>query len=232
MPWLQESKRLFAVALWGRKNNCSLSLVRDRNCWVINRLFSYKTNSLKIEFKDLFLEYVFVFIESSCLLIPFLRWTLAENTKMPSLARLCLLSNKVSLFLISGLMRLLKCQCVFLEQSLLSVLLRHGIFLGVLQAQKSRAHFFFCSTVGFVHVCVKCFLTNLPWKHLCCQSCRNSVSGPLFSAECENKKNPSPLLPPPEFFHDEENSKKYQQHVAWNGQVGSSTENILSQEGF
>lgn len=171
-------------------------------------------------------------MESSSLLIPFLRWTLAENTEMPFLARLlCLLSSKVRLFPISGLMKLLKCQCVFLKQSLL-ILMRCGIFFGVLWAQKSRFQFFLCSTVGLVNVCVQCFLTNLHSKCLSCQSCRNSVSDPLFSAECENKKNPSPVLSPAEFLYDEENIKKYQQHIAWNGKVGYSPENILSQDGW
>lgn len=51
------------------------------------------------------------------------------------------------------------------------------------------------------------------------------MSDPLVFVECENKKNPSPVLSAPEFFYDEENVKKYQQHIAWNGKVGYSTEN-------
>lgn len=57
------------------------------------------------------------------------------------------------------------------------------------------------------------------------------MSDLLFFAECENKKNPSPVLSPPEFFYDEENVKKYQQHIAWNDEVGYSTKSILSQDG-
>lgn len=57
--------------------------------------------------------------------------------------------------------------------------------------------------------------------------CGNSASDPLFCfADCKSKKNSSSFLSPSEFFHDEENIKKYQQHIAWNGKVGNSTENI------
>lgn len=52
----------------------------------------------------------------------------------------------------------------------------------------------------------------------------------LFFADCENKKNSSSFLSPSEFFNDEENIKKYQQHIAWNGKVGNSIENILAEQ--
>lgn len=57
-----------------------------------------------------------------------------------------------------------------------------------------------------------------------------SVSDLLAFAECENKKNSSAFLSASEFFYDEENIKKYQQHVAWNGEVGNSVEDIISQQ--
>lgn len=56
------------------------------------------------------------------------------------------------------------------------------------------------------------------------------MSDPLVFAECEDKKNPSPVLSSPEFFYDEENVEKYQQHIARNGEVGNSTGNVLSQQ--
>lgn len=87
---------------------------------------------------------------------------------------LFIIINKIIIYLlISGLMRLLKCQCVFLKQSLLSILMRYGIFFGVLRAQKSRAHFFFCSAVGFVRVCV-----SIAFWETCIQSiCAASLAG-------------------------------------------------------
>lgn len=83
---------------------------------------------------------------------------------MPSLARLlCLLSNNVRLFLISGLMRLLKCQCVFLKQSLL-ILMRFGIFFNVLRAQKSRAlciQSICAASLAGTHRLIRCFLQSV-----------------------------------------------------------------------
>lgn len=46
-------------------------------------------------------------------------------------------------------------------------------------------------------------------------------------AERENKKNSSSFLSPSEFFYDEEDFKKYQQHTARNGKVGERVGDLL-----